>query len=211
VFACRPEWTESFFREIEESRVIAPSDVPLHLAKRFLLLDNAGISKKTVLHWPETSAASASEKTTEINRLNKMLAEVEGDQVAGKAVYVETCGACHRLKGSGGIIGPELTGYDRKNLAYMLLHTVDPNADIREGYETYQIQTVDGRTLVGRIAAQDGGTVSLVPALGGKKTLLTADKIRTQTIQATSTMPERLLSPLSDKEIADLFAYLGAD
>jgi putative heme-binding domain-containing protein len=115
------------------------------------------------------------------------------------------------MKGSGGTIGPELTGYDRKNLDYLLLHIFDPNADIREGYETYRIQTTDGRILTGIIANQSGGTVELMSVFGNERTVIPADKILTKKIQLVSSMPERLLSDLSEQELRDLFAYLMQD
>lgn len=211
LFATRPEWARAFFKEIETSRVISPTDVPLHLALRFTLLNDKSISKKAETLWPAIKPYSASEKTEQINRLKALLADKKGDLVNGKAIYTEICGACHRMKGSGGVIGPELTGYDRKNVDYMLLHSVDPNAAIREGYETYRIQTADGRILVGKIESQQGGTIELVPVLSGKKTLLPEDKILTKEIQQVSSMPEKLLSELSEEEVKDLFAYLMDD
>jgi putative heme-binding domain-containing protein len=211
LFATRPEWANAFFDEIEKSRVVSPLDVPLHLAQRFTLLEDNSIYHKTERLWPAVKPVSSAEKTEQINRLKILLTAEKGEIAKGKTVYSQACGACHRLNGYGGTIGPELTGYDRKNLNYMLLHTVDPNADIREGYETYKIQTKEGRTIVGKIAKQEGGTIELVPVLGGKKTVLPEDKILTNRIQQVSTMPERLLSPLSDQELRDLFAYLMQD
>lgn len=211
LFATRSEWAKAFFKEIEISRVISPNDVPFHLAQRFSYLDDPTINKKAKALWPTIKLLSATEKTNDINDLKAKLINTKGDQLRGKAIYVDTCGACHRLKGLGGNIGPELTGYDRKNIDYMLLHTVDPNADIREGYETYQIKTTDGRLLMGSIADQVGGTIDLMPIFGNRRTIIPEDKILTKTIQQVSTMPERLLSPLSDQEVKDLFAYLMED
>ena len=211
LFATRATWANAFLNEIENTRVISPTDVPLHLAFRFTLLNDKTVKQKTETLWPGVKLSSASEKTDQINRLKSVLTKEKGDLVKGKSIYLDACGACHRMKEYGGNIGPELTGYDRKNVDYMLLHVVDPNADIREGYETYQIQTTDGRTLVGRISSQTGGTVELIPILGGRKTVLAEDKILTKEIQQVSSMPERLLSKLSDQEVRDLFSYLMYD
>lgn len=211
LFATRPEWAMAFFKEIEESRVISPNDVPLHLAQNFSFLEDPTVSKKAEAHWPAIKPLTTSEKTNQINELKAKLTKEKGNQLHGKSIYVDNCGACHRMKEIGGATGPELTGYDRKNLDYMLLHIVDPNADIREGYETYQIQTTDGRLLVGRIVSQAGGTIELMPVFGNKHTLIPEDRILTKKIQQISSMPERLLSHLTDQEVRDLFAYLMQD
>jgi putative heme-binding domain-containing protein len=211
LFAIRPEWARAFFHEIENTRVISPNDVPLHLARCFVYLEDPNIRKKAEAHWPAIKPLSASEKTNQINELKAKLTTEKGDELRGKTIYVETCGACHRLNGVGGMTGPELTGYDRKNLDYMLLHIVDPNADIREGYETYQIQTTDGRLLAGRIVSQEGGTIELMPVFGNKRTLIPESRVSIKKIQQVSSMPERLLSHLSDQEVSDLFAYLMRD
>ena len=211
LFATRPDWAKAFFNEIELSHVISPTDVPHQLALSFSFLEDPIINKKAETQWPAIKPSTASEKTTQINRLKAILTEEKGDPLPGKAIYTEACGACHRMKGSGGTIGPELTGYDRNNLDYMLLHIVDPNADIREGYETYRIKTTDGRILAGSIVSQAGGTIELVPIFGNKKTIIPEDKILTKKIQQVSSMPERLLSQLSEQEVGDLFAYLMQD
>ena len=107
------------------------------------------------------------------------------------------------------MLGPDLSGYDLTNKDYLLLHIIDPNADIREGYETYQFQTTDGRTLEGKISKQEGNTIFLQPTHGGKLIVLPESKIQSSSIMQWSSMPEGLLQGLSPQEIQDLVAYLS--
>ncbi len=58
-------------------------------------------------------------------------------------------------------MGPPLDGYERGNLSFWLNAIVDPNLEIREGFQSYLILTLDGRSLNGMIAAQDDATVTL--------------------------------------------------
>lgn len=211
LFSVRAEWAKAFLDEVEMSRTIHPTDLNQHLTRNFLLLEDKEIEKKIHKHWPESIPLSSNEKTKQINVLKKMLAEGKGDPIAGKSIYQSTCAACHRLRQEGGNIGPELTGYDLRNVDYMLLHTIDPNADIREGFETYKIKTKDGRTLEGTIARREGNAIHLVPVMSGKKTVLTTERITHEEIMQVSAMPERLLQNLSEQEIRDLFAYLSED
>jgi putative heme-binding domain-containing protein len=208
LFASRSSWAEEFFKEVEGSRTIHKEDVPYHLARRFKLLEDPAIDKKVDHFWPEVSLANSSEKTEKINHYGELLSSGEGDAFNGRVLFLQNCGACHRLFDEGGMLGPELTGYDRTDPAYLLLHTVDPNAAIREGYEVQRIVTVDGRTLEGRMKMQSGGAVTVEPPLGGKPTTLSKDRIAEMEVQQTSFMPERLLESMTDQEILDLFSYL---
>ncbi len=107
----------------------------------------------------------------------------------------------------GGKIGPELTGYERSNVNYLLLNIVDPNADIREGYVVHRITTMDGRTLEGKILSRNGDNLTL-QSLAGKDIILSDTQIKEIKAQKTSIMPERILDRLSNQEIRDLFAYI---
>lgn len=208
LFASRTPWAMDFLAEVDQSKTINKNDVSYHLARRFKLLQDPGVDKIVDRIWPDARLVSSEEKTDRINRYGKVISSGNGDLVEGRVLFLSNCGLCHQLNGEGGILGPELTGYDRSNPEYLLLHTVDPNADIREGYEVQRIVTVDGRTLEGRIKTQSGGTMTFEPPLGGKATTLSKDRIKEMEVQQTSFMPERLLETLTDQEIRDLFSYL---
>ncbi|WP_234364051.1 DUF7133 domain-containing protein [Lunatibacter salilacus] len=208
LFASRKSWAMDFFREIEETKTISKNDLPYHYSQRFRLLQDPEIDKITDRIWPETKLLSASEKTDRINSYGNVIRSGEGNLEKGRSIYLSHCGSCHHLNGEGGLLGPELTGYERSNPEYLLLHVVDPHADIREGYEVQRILTTDGRTLEGRIKTQGGGTITIEPPLGGKATTLSEERIENMEMQQTSFMPERILEGLTDQEIRDLFAYL---
>ncbi|WP_209328827.1 DUF7133 domain-containing protein [Lunatimonas salinarum] len=208
LFSVRIEWAMAFFSQIAESRTIHATDVPHLLARKFLLLENEEITEQVKKYWPTSIPWTAEKKKTEIHRLGSVLSRNGGDPSAGKMVYRNNCLSCHRFKDEGGIIGPDLSGYDLSNKDYLLLHLVDPNADIREGYETYQFQTTDGRILEGRITKQEGNTIYLQPTYGGKGIVLPETKIKSSSIVQWSSMPEGILESLSSQEIQDLVAYL---
>ena len=48
------------------------------------------------------------------------------DLALGRALFNKTCVQCHILFGSGGKVGPELTGSNRTNLDYLLENILDP-------------------------------------------------------------------------------------
>ena len=51
----------------------------------------------------------------------------------GRAVFAKTCQQCHTLFGTGGKVGPELTGSNRRDLDYVLSNVLDPSRPDRQG------------------------------------------------------------------------------
>lgn len=208
LFSSRKSWTIPFFEEIRQHKVIHREDVTYELARNFYLLDDPEITKITAELWPETLPMDAASKTSEMRRVKNIVQSGTGDVLNGKSVFFRNCGQCHRMHGEGGTLGPDLSGYDRSQLDYWLLHTIDPNADIREGFELVNAVTHDGRALTGRLSGSEGQTVSISPPLGGRATTLPKDRLNKMDISEISFMPERILHGLSDKEIRDLFSFL---
>ncbi|XOV94653.1 MAG: c-type cytochrome [Bacteroidota bacterium] len=208
LFASRASWANELMKKIFETREIKQEEVPIDILQQIKMLDNAELVSLVEARWPEMKDTSTDEMKLELDRVRKALATKTGDPKAGQLIYQRSCGSCHTLFGEGGNIGPELTGYDRKDLETLTLNIVNPNADIREGYVNYLIQKTDGQVIMGTIKDQSGGNVTIQP-FGGTEITLPSSKISKMEAQHTSIMPERLLTPLSDQEIRDLFVYLG--
>jgi putative heme-binding domain-containing protein len=60
-----------------------------------------------------------------------LLSKAKGDAAAGHELFKTLCATCHTLKGEGGKIGPDLTGYERDNLGFLLPSIVDPSLNSR--------------------------------------------------------------------------------
>ncbi len=117
------------------------------------------------------------------------------------------CAACHTLFFKGGKIGPNLTSYQRDDLGTMLVSIVDPNAEIREGFENHLVTTKDGRALSGFLADSDSQGIVL-RGLDGTDLSIARSDITEMKPVGRSLMPEGLLAGLSDQDLRDLFAYL---
>lgn len=127
----------------------------------------------------------------------------------GRMIYNRTCAACHVLFGSGGKIGPDLTGSNRPDLDYILLNIIDPNFDVPEGYRMVTIKKKDGQVLVGNIIFEDEGKLVL-NMVGNQSTVIKSD-IVSRSIAKVSLMPEGLLSTITENEFVDLIKYLQSD
>ena len=143
----------------------------------------------------------------EITRLARLVEAKTGSPYAGKKLFTTSCAACHKLFEQGGQIGPDLSTYQRDDIDTMLLHIVNPSAEIREGYENFLLTTKDGRTVVGFLVEQDNQTV-ILRGLDGQDISLERKDIKTINAQGISLMPAGLLSGYSDDQIRDLMAYL---
>ncbi len=209
LLATRASWTQKFLKVITDDKRISKDDVPEAVAQRLKILNDPAINKTVDQLWPETRLLTSPEKIERMNRISATVASSpKGDPAKGRLLYLATCGSCHKLYNEGGNVGPDLTGYERSNLNTLLINIVDPNADIREGYEVQKIITVDGRTLEGRITARSGGNITYQPPMGGRETTIPANQIKEVTARPTSIMPERLLDKMTDQQIKDIFSYI---
>ena len=151
-------------------------------------------------------------KAAEVARLKALIAAgPAGDAKAGAAVFAARCATCHKLFGTGGDLGPDLTGYERtaNSLESILLNVVDPSSSIREEYTAFLVRTKRGQSVAGIVAARGPNEITLVDAARQRTTIAKSD-IRVEKALAVSTMPEGLLDGLGDAELRDLFAYVLA-
>ncbi|HEV8292485.1 MAG TPA: c-type cytochrome, partial [Tepidisphaeraceae bacterium] len=156
-----------------------------------------------------TKKTTSEEKQHEINRIAAILHDGSGDPASGKQIFTSRCATCHTLFGEGGKTGPDLTGYERRNLDFLLLSIVDPSAYVREEYTNFRIKTTDGQTLFGLISERAADHITLTDS-SLEKSIVPKSKIKDERALATSIMPEELLNGLNERELRDLFAYLSA-
>ena len=150
------------------------------------------------------------DKQGQFSKYQRLLSDAaisEADPSQGELVYQRTCFACHMMHGKGGVIGPDLTGSNRTNTAYLLSNILDPNADIQDDYKTIVITTNDGRTYSGNIIAENDRNVSL-RVVGQDPISISTSKIQNREVTTKSMMPDGLLNNLSDVEVLNLVAYL---
>ena len=123
-------------------------------------------------------------------------------------LFTQSCAACHKMFEKGGRLGPDLTTYQRDNLGSMLLSIINPNAEIREGFQYYLVATQDGRSLSGFVVRRDTQLV-ILRGLEGEDISLRPAEIKNLQPVGRSLMPEGLLDQMDDQQLRDLFAYLG--
>jgi putative membrane-bound dehydrogenase-like protein len=210
LLASRLDSVLALLRAVDAGR-IAPRDVPLDQVRRLAQHKDERVRQLLVKHWGQIAPATAGEKIARIRSINLILSRGgRGDAGNGRALFQKNCATCHTLFGEGNKVGPDLTTADRKNREYLISQVVDPSAIIRPEFQAFSVEMKDGRSLVGLIVESSSGSVTLVDAKN-EKTILPRNRIEHMEPSPTSLMPEKILDPLTDPELCDLFAYLQSD
>ena len=129
--------------------------------------------------------------------VEEALKKAPGSPYAGEAIYDQRCASCHKLFFKGGNIGPELTDYQRDNLGTMLISIVNPNAEIREGFQFITVKTKDGRALGGFQVERDN-QVTILRGLDGQD--LTGDSVDNSSEDEAGDADPAPLEPLGADE-----------
>ncbi len=206
VFASRLAWAKRLVDEVEKKSVLR-TDISAEIIQRLDLYGDATLGAAIKRIWGNTRA-TPEEHLAEMKRIGQIARGGVGDKAAGKKLFPESCAKCHKLFGEGNEIGPDLTGYERSNLDFMLLSIIDPGAAIREEYTTFRVVTTDGLVLTGFIKERGQDTITMITADQGATVIAKTDIEEGPTAINISLMPEKQLSALDEKQIRDLFAYL---
>lgn len=126
----------------------------------------------------------------------------------GRAVFVKTCQQCHTLFGTGGKVGPDITGSNRANLDYLLSNVLDPSAVMAKEYQPVVIATDSGRVITGIVKEETSTTVAIQTA--NELVSVPVAEIEARKQSEKSMMPDDLLRNLSDAEVRNLVAYLAS-
>jgi quinoprotein glucose dehydrogenase len=135
-----------------------------------------------------------------------------GDAETGRRVFFTkaevSCVRCHKVKGEGGDVGPDLAGIGSKQKRdYLLESIVDPNKQIAQGFETVVLTLTNGKVVSGIVKGEDAKEVKLMTAEGQ---LLTVPKAKIdERSRGKSAMPEDAIKHLSKRELRDLVEFLA--
>ncbi len=136
----------------------------------------------------------------------------EADLENGRQMFsLAQCFACHRLAGTGGIVGPDLTPVgNRYSLHDLVVTLIDPNREVSDQYVATKFLLNNGQVIVGRVVNLNHNqylvqTDMINPA---HMTGINVNEIEEMKPSETSMMPSGLLDNLTIEEICDLIGYL---
>jgi putative heme-binding domain-containing protein len=205
--ASRAEFAKQLLAAVEAG-TIPRSDLTADLVQQLRSLKNADVDALLRKVWG-VARDSSGDKLADIARAKKIYqagGSQPGDASRGRTVFAKVCQQCHTLFGTGGHVGPDLTGSNRGDLDYILQNIVDPNAVIPNDYRAWNIETKDDRVITGVMKEQTERAVTVATA--NETVTIPRNEITSIQQGQLSMMPEGLLQPLQDQEVRDLLYYL---
>jgi putative heme-binding domain-containing protein len=141
---------------------------------------------------------------------DKSLALAGGDYERGRSLFFGDklkCSTCHRTRGEGGTIGPDLSNLPSKDAASVLKDIKEPNTSINPDYVAYNVTLKNAEPLTGFVRAQDEQSLRLVTA-NGKENILRRSEVKELAPSSISLMPTGLLDSLKEDQVRDLLTFL---
>lgn len=138
--------------------------------------------------------------------------EKGGTAEAGRALYEDRCAICHRFGGIGKDVGPDLTTiasrFKKKDVLESILW---PSKVISDQYQAEMFELSDGKIVTGVIVRESAAAVLVRTAeTPDKPVAVSKAQIANRAPSVVSLMPEGLVDALTQKQTADLLAFVLA-
>lgn len=135
--------------------------------------------------------------------------EVPGDPRRGRLLYMSrgSCSDCHRLNGSGGRIGPDLSDLGwRRAPDHIRASIAEPSESIDGGYRTVEVRTGTGGIVRGVLRNEDRYSIQLLDEFENLRSFEKTD------LAGIDKPEESLMPPLGSffrgRDLDDLVAFL---
>ncbi len=198
----RRDWSLQLL-EAMESGVVLPNEVSASQRQQLLRLgDEAMRSRAQALFERNESGSNDSQLQIFRGAITRA-----GDRTAGRQHFEQRCGTCHELAGVGRAIGPNLRSVSDRTPASFLASIVQPNLSVEPKYVAYDVVLKDGRQLYGMVVRETGSGLTM-RALDGSEATFLRRHIESVKSASASFMPEGLADGMSEKDMADLLAFL---
>lgn len=116
------------------------------------------------------------------------------------------CSKCHRVRGAGETIGPDLSNLIHRDYASVFRDVADPSFAINPDYITHSVVLADGRLLSGTLRSEADRV--LVSDAQARVVAVDRSEIEMLVPSAQSIMPDGLTRKLAPEELRDLLTFL---
>jgi putative heme-binding domain-containing protein len=134
-----------------------------------------------------------------------------GDPEAGRAIFTGKggCRECHRLRGEGGFLGPDLSNVGMQRSVTLLREALlKPSERTNEGYTGVKATFRDGRHLEG-VARDNTNYRIVIMDKAGELHIVPREKLSEVVFKKGSLMPNDFAQRLTKDELRDLIAFLS--
>ncbi|MGV3485181.1 MAG: PVC-type heme-binding CxxCH protein [Planctomycetaceae bacterium] len=137
---------------------------------------------------------------------------LQGDVDRGRQLFAShqgaACARCHRVDGSGTLVGPDLSSIGMKyGATEMLYHIQYPSGAINYNFAAHTFLLRDGRVLSGLVIDRQDEQITIGIATG-QQVSFDANEVESERPQDISLMPDGLVAEFTSQQLADLVEYL---
>ena len=176
-------------RAIEEKRVPRHAMTAYH-ARQIQTYKDKRLNESLAKVWGRAESTTGEKKKEIRYWQDQLLPDViaKADLKNGYAKFQTLCMACHRLRGEGGRLGPELDGANRGDLYYLLENIIEPNATLPADFQMTVVTKKDGGILSGNVNSENEYSLKLGNLSG--EIVIQLDEIAKRETLKQSLMPE---------------------
>ncbi len=133
--------------------------------------------------------------------------KLTGDAAHGQAHFQKLCTPCHRFRGEGYEVGPDLGMVSDKPVDWLLTAILDPSQAMQVRYRAWTVTVKSGEPLSGLVSAETANNLVLRVAGGVEHAVLRSD-ITAMSPSEISLMPTGFESALKPQDMADLLRWI---
>jgi putative heme-binding domain-containing protein len=111
------------------------------------------------------------------------------------------------MGGQGAKVGPQLDGVGARGLARLLEDVLDPNRNVDQAFRSMVLSLQSGQVASGLLLREEGD-VLVIADNEGKEQRYLKEEVEERKLSNVSPMPAGFGEKLSERELADLMAYL---
>jgi putative heme-binding domain-containing protein len=194
----------------ELAKAIGNKVLPAHI-QRVALATITGSGRRDEQLLRAISTKSESKKIVD----DQFVAEVRdrGDAARGKQIFNRAelgCSVCHKVNGSGGTIGPDLSALGTAQpIDFIARAILEPQKEIKEGFSSVSIAMKNGDEFQGYVVRENPEEIVLKDPLVNQEVRLRRAEVASGRANG-SLMPNGLADQLEAEEFRDLVKFLSS-
>jgi putative heme-binding domain-containing protein len=186
------------FLEAVESGVVPSSQISVFDRQAFMESGWAAVAARARGLWQSRPASVD---------ISRQWTAGAGDPSRGRKLFRQQCALCHRLRGEGVAVGPDLDAYGTKPWDYFVEALARPSAAVDPAYQQVVVSSQNGNSWSGILLDRSPERITLGLA-GGQSVTISGEELEDIDFMSTSLMPEGLAEALGEQGTRDLWEYL---
>jgi putative membrane-bound dehydrogenase-like protein len=202
----RNDWAQLLISALEQKK-IQLTQLGLSLTHRLRTHSDPAVASHATQVIDAIRGPEMKEKDAIIKQLVGTVSE-HGNAENGHKIFTQNCATCHRFKGEGRDVAPDLTGMGAHGPGDLLVHIVDPNRVVEPNFLTFSIETKDDLSYDGIVARENRTTLVLRNATQDYE--IRQDNIKSRRATGLSLMPNGF-EALGGEGLRDLITFISSD